>query len=524
MTAIASVTTEEFAIALDGSRLTIDDVVSVARSLSPIRLAAEAERAIDRGHAAFEEHARAGARIYGFNTGVGALDQVTMSPADNRAFQRHLLRSHAAGVGAPMSLERVRAMLVVRANTLAKGRSGIRLETVRALIALLNQQVYPYVPELGSVGASDLAPLSHAALLLAGEGSALTLGKRVPGAQAMREAGIALPDLAGRDAFALVNGTSQTLGTGALAVHDATRLVSVGEIAAAMTMVAALSRDDFLHPELVGGAGERSADVVASAANLRALVGYRADRNESEAVREPLSTRCAPQVVGATRAAAGRARSVIDVELNAMIDNPSLLPDMSLSNNAGTMHAQGVAEALDALVTSVTSFASMSERRTARLLDPTRNGGRPAFLVHPAAKPGVNSGLMIAQYTAAALVGELRAGSSPASIHSVPVSNGTEDHASMSAFAARHAAWAIELAEIVIAIELLTAAQALDLRFAALGEPASALTPLLHDSWRTIRAAVPVLVDDRVLSDDIDAVVALIRSEKLTPSDEPASV
>jgi histidine ammonia-lyase len=500
-------------ITLDGSSLTVDDVVRAARSFDPVVLTKAAESAIATGHATFEAHAKSGVRIYGYTTGVGALDQAPLSPEDNRAFQRHLLRSHAAGVGAPMSFERVRAMLVVRANTLAKGRSGISLATVNALLALIEQRVHPFVPEIGSVGASDLAPLAHAALLLAGEGTAVDDDMRIPGAEAMKRAGIALPDLAGRDAFALVNGTSQTLGTGALAIFDADRLVRLTEVAAAMTMVAVSSRDDFLNPDLVGTEKERGAEIVASAASLRALVGY-GSGPASEAVREPLSTRCAPQVFGATRGAVARARAALELDLNARIDNPSLLPDGTLSNNAGTMHAQAVAEALDALVTSVTSLASMSERRTARLLDPSRNGGHPAFLVHPAAKAGLNSGLMIAQYTAAALVAELRAGASPGSIQSIPVCNGTEDHGSMSALSARRAAWAVELAEIVVAIELLTATQALDLRFGdAIG--AHTLTPGLYTRWRAIRDVVPVLVDDRVLSDDIEAIVVLLRRDRL---------
>jgi histidine ammonia-lyase len=508
-------------IVLDGTHLTIEGVVRAARAGVGVALSAAAEQAIVRGHAALEAHARAGRKIYGLTTGVGPLDAEPLSPDDNAAFQRNLLLSHAAGAGAAMSLERVRAMLVVRANTLAKGQSGVRLETVHAFAALLERGVFPFVPELGSVGASDLAPLAHAALLLIGEGWAFVDGKRVRGAIAMAHAGIALPKLSGRDAFALVNGTSQTLGTGSLAVHDAERLVRVAEIAAAMTMRGVESRTDFLDAQLFGGAHSRSTGVADSASHLRELVSFDAGGQVSEAVREPLSTRCAPQVLGAARTAAAHARLAVEAELNASIDNPSLLADGSLSNNAGTMHAQVVAESLDALVTSAAALASMSERRTARLLDTERNGGLPAFLVHPGARAGLHSGLMIPQYTAAALVGELRAGASPASIQSIPVANGTEDHGSLSAFAARHAAWAIELAEVVVAIELFTAAQAVDLRASAPGST-SALSPRLAAAWQAIREEVPVLVEDRLLADDIETVVAMIRRGRFEPFDQPA--
>jgi histidine ammonia-lyase len=224
-------------------------------------------------------------------------------------------------------------------------------------------------------------------------------------------------------------------------------------------------------------------------------------------MREPLSTRCAPQVLGAARESVARARRVVDRELNATIDNPSLFPDGDLANNAGTMDAQALSEALDALATSAISVAVMSERRTARLLDPALNGGLPAFLVHPRAKPGVCSGLMIAQYTAAALVAELRAASAPASVQSLPVSNGTEDHGSMSALAARRAATVIGNATLVVAVELLVAAQAVDLR-GAVGR----LPPPLAEAHRALRGRVPVMIDDRLLGDDIDAAASCLQN------------
>ncbi|WP_394848465.1 aromatic amino acid ammonia-lyase [Pendulispora brunnea] len=494
------------AVALDGMHLTIDDVVRVARHGAHVELPPSAEKAIARGHALLIGHVARGATIYGLTTGVGALDGETLSSEDNRAFQRNLLLSHAAGTGAPMSLESVRAMLLVRANVLARGRSGARLEVVRALVSMLERGVYPYVPEIGSVGASDLAALAHAGLLLAGEGWALVSGTRVPGAEAMNAHGIALPELSGRDAFALINGPAQTLGTGALAVHDAARLARVAEMAAVLSMVGARSRTDFLDARLFEEERDPCAE---SARHMRELLS--GAREASTSVREPLSTRCAPMVAGAFRAAIARAEQVLAIELNRPVDNPTLLADGSLTNNSGVMHAAPVAEVLDALVTSAVNVAQMSERRTARLLDPALNNGLPAFLLHPRAKAGLHSAFMIHQYTAAALVGELRTACMPATVQSIPVSNGTEDHGSMSALAARRAARAMTLAETVLAIELLTAAQAIDLR--ALAEPALNVPARVDAIHRSLRARVPVLIEDRLAAADIEFALEFARSQ-----------
>lgn len=494
-------------VVLDGASLSVTELVRAARHGAPVALSPRAEAAIAAGHEAFEHHARSGACIYGMTTGVGALDSAPMEPEDNLAFQRNLLLSHAAGVGPPMEAEAVRAMLIARANVLAKGRSGVRLETVHALLALIGRDVIPYVPEIGSVGASDLAPLAHAALVLVGEGAVLDGAARVPARAALAAKGLVPVVPSGRDAFALVNGTSQTLAVGALAVHDAERLVRTAEGAAVMTMVACESRIDSLDPRLLHDA-ERHAGAMDSARRMGALLGGFSGAPRS-AVREALSIRCAPQVFGAARAAIERAGESITIDLNAAVDNPMLLPDGSLTNNAGTMHTQSTAECLDALTTSLTSVASMSERRTARLLEPSQSGGLPAFLVHPGAKLGVNSGLMIPQYTAAAIVGELRS-TSAASITSIPVSNGTEDHGSMGALAARRATRAVRLAEIVVAIEVLTAAQALDLR--ALAPSTRPQPPAVQALHRGVRSVVPVLENDRLMSDDIETILALLRS------------
>ncbi|WP_394837968.1 aromatic amino acid lyase [Pendulispora rubella] len=496
------------AVALDGTHLTLDDVVRVARHGAHAELTPPAEKAIARGHALLLGHVARGATIYGLTTGVGALDGETLSSEDNRAFQRNLLLSHAAGTGAPMSLEAVRAMLLVRANVLARGRSGARLEVVRALMAMLERGVYPYVPEIGSVGASDLAALAHAGLLLAGEGWALASGARVPGAEAMKAHGIALPELAGRDAFALINGPAQTLGTGALAVHDAARLARTAEMAAVSSMIGARSRTDFLDARLFEDEHDPCAE---SARRMRELLASPRPAIASSSVREPLSTRCAPMVAGAFRAAIARAEHVLGAELNRPVDNPTLLADGSLTNNSGVMHAAPVAEVLDALVTSVTNVAQMSERRTARLLDPALNDGLPAFLLHPRAKSGLHSGLMIHQYTAAALVGELRTACVPASVQSIPVSNGTEDHGSMSALAARRAVRAIALAETVLAIELITAAQAIDLR--SLAKPVPDVPSRIDAIHRNLRTRVPVLVEDRLAAADIESIVEFVRAQ-----------
>ncbi|MEJ8572480.1 histidine ammonia-lyase [Microbaculum marinum] len=489
-------------IELDGQSLSISDVAQIARDDAPVGLSPAARKAVAEGHDFLQSLISEGRPIYGITTGFGALDGHAVSREQNRALQHNLLKSHSAGVGAPMAGDAVRALMAIRANVLASGATGVSPETVDALIAMINAGVIPHVPERGSVGAcGDLAPLAHMALPLIGLGQArLHDGPWEPGQIAMKRAGIAHPAVEGRDGIALINGTEQTTGIGCLAVHDARRLVEVGEAVSALTMEALGAVDDAFDRHVA--LWKPHPGQIATSDNLRrltegstAVLPPRPSR-----LRDALSLRCIPQVMGAARDAVEHAATALEIEINSVNDNPLFgVADDFVTSNSGNFHGQRAAEVLDYLANAMTSVAVMSERRSARLIDPHHNGGLPAFLIHPAAAAGANSGFMIAQYTAASLVAELRMRSVPASIQSVPTCINTEDHVPMAPLAARRAAFAVDTACTILAIEALLAAQAADLRGLT---PAPALAPL-HSA---IRDAVPAMVGDRVVGADIDAV------------------
>ncbi len=439
----------------------------------------------------------AGTPIYGVTTGVGALDRDRSAPVGEHDRQVALLRSHAAGVGPAMRDEAVRAMMVARASTLARGMSGVSPAALDALLDLIARGVTPVVPELGSVGASDLAPLAHMALVLVGEGRARLDGAELPAAEALARAGLDPVRLAGRDGLALINGLAQSAALAALAATDAASLIETAEAAAALTLCALGVPRDFLDPRLAEA--KRHDGQEGSARAMRDLLGGSVARDGAGPLRAPLSVRYAPQVTGAARSALAFATTAIEAELGAAADNPLIFADGSLSSNSATTGGQELAQALDLLAIALTSVAVASERRTAALLD---GSALPLALRHPRARPGVDSGLLIAQYTAAALVAELRARGGAASLHSIPTCAG-EDQVSMSALAARQAGAAVERARTVVAIEVLCACQAVDVAGVELAPPLAAL-------HQRVRQRVPVLVEDRVLGDDIAAALAAI--------------
>ena len=487
---------------IGGEPLTAEDVEQIARAGAPTSLAPEAEQRLRASQAALVAALARGERIYGLSTGVGTLEVEDAGEGDERARQRRLLYSHAAGVGEPMPDDQVRAMMVARASALAVGHSGVRPELVQALLTLLDRGVTPVVPSRGSIGASDLAPLAHMALVLLGEGRARVGGQTLAGGEALARAGLEPWSLKGREAFALINGLAQTAGVGALVVADASRLLAAAEAAAALSLVSTGAPRDFLDERVARA--KLHPGQAASAATLRALLGD-GPAPTGPLLRADLSARYAPQVAGAFRTALELARQAVERELAGGVDNPMVFAEGWVTSNSGVTSGQEVAQALDLLAASLTSLAVIAERRLAALLDPTRSGGLPAFLRHPSAKPGLDSGLMIAQYTAAALVAELRQRSHPAGIQSIPVCGGREDHASMSALAARNAAFAVEAATTVVAIELYAACQAVDL--AGLSLP-----PRLAAIHAEVRRAVPVLVEDRLLADDLEAVRRVVAS------------
>lgn len=493
-------------VRLDGRSLRIDEVAAIARAGRAVELVPEARAKVAACSALLDRMIADGTPIYGITTGFGALDGRKVSRDESDRLQLNLVRSHAAGVGEPMAADEVRAMMAIRANCLAGGQTGVRPSTLDALLAVLNAGVIPRVPRRGSVGAcGDLAPLAHMALVLVGEGrTRLGSGAWLPGGEALRQAGLAPIRLTGRDGIALINGTEQTTAIGCLAVADARALVRCAEAVAAMSLEVLGAVEDSFDAR-VASAKPHPGQIATSAALRRWCAGSKAVRAPRPGrLRDALALRCIPQVLGAVRDSIERAATVLEVEINAANDNPIFeVAGGFVTSNSGNFHGQAAAEVLDSLATSLGSLAVMSERRTARLVDEKLSNGLPPFLIHPEAAPGLNSGLMIAQYTSAALVAELRMRSVPAAIQSIPTCANTEDHVPMAPLAAERARFALATARTVVAIEALAAAQAYPIRGL---EPAPALRPILA----AIRARVPPMVEDREVGTDIEAVEAAL--------------
>ncbi len=510
---------------LTGEPLTIEDVVAVARAGRQIALAAQARERIAAARAAIEGIVAAEQVVYGVTTGFGALSKVHIPAGHLSELQHNLVRSHAAGVGAPLPADVVRSMLLLAAASLARGASGVRPAVVEALIALLNHNVVPLVPSRGSVGASgDLAPLAHIALVLIGEGQAVVPSgvdrqsafntdrwSAVDGAEALAWAGLEPLRLEAKEGLALLNGTHLMAGMGALLVHDSWRLLRAAEVAAAMSLEGALGTHVALDPRI--HALRPQPGQIACAARLRALLrGSQLPQSHRDdpRVQDPYSLRCIPQVLGAVRDALAYVEQVVSAELGAVTDNPLLVFEDGADASAGTysvlaggnFHGQPLATALDLLAIVLAQIAGFAERRAFLLL----SAWEPEMHLTPflTPQPGVQSGLMVAQYTAAALVAEVRALAQPASIASLPTSAGMEDWNSMGATAALQAWQALELARQVVAIELLCAAQALEQH-----------RPLrsghgVEAAYAWIRERVPALVADRPPGPDIAALAQLI--------------
>jgi histidine ammonia-lyase len=486
--------------------VTPEDVVRVARGGCGVRLADEALAEIARSRAVVDQLAKDDRPHYGISTGFGAL-ATTQIPLDRRAqLQRSLIRSHAAGSGAEVEREVVRALMLLRLSTLATGRTGVRVETAQAYAAMLDAGLSPVVHEYGSLGCSgDLAPLSSVALALMGEGQVRdSTGTLRDAAEALPAHGIAPVQLAEKEGLALVNGTDGMLGMLVLALADLRRLLTTADVAAAMSVEALLGTDAVFADDLQ--ALRPHPGQADSAANLRALLagsGVMASHRGPECTRvqDAYSLRCAPQVHGAARDTLAHATTVAGRELAAAIDNPVITLDDRVESN-GNFHGAPVGYVLDFLAIVVADVASMSERRTDRFLDASRSNGLPPFL---ADDPGVDSGHMIAQYTAAGIVSELKRLAAPASVDSIPSSAMQEDHVSMGWAAARKLRRAVDGLTRVLAVEVLTAARALDLR-APLAPAAP--TGAVRDAVRAAGVGGPGA--DRHLAPEIETVVGLV--------------
>lgn len=495
-------------VVITGDSLTLDDLLAIADRREEVTLAPEAARRVEEARGLVERAAGSDAPVYGVNTGFGSLAEVRIPRAQLEVLQLNLLRSHAAGVGEPLPIRTVRATMALRANVLAKGYSGVRRETIETLLALINRGVHPVVPSRGSVGASgDLAPLAHLALVLVGEGEAFVDDgphpRRLPGADALTRAGVTPLRLGPKEGLALINGTQATTAVAALTLVEAERLARVADIAAALSIDALRGSVRPFDPRI--HAARPFAGQVASARNLATLLAGSPINKSHEhcgRVQDAYSLRCAPQVHGAAREAFAFVRRVVETELNAATDNPMVFADTGEIVSGGNFHGAPLAIAADLLVLGLVQLATISERRTDRLLDPALSG-LPPFL---AAASGLQSGLMLAQVTAAALVAELKTLAHPASVDTIPTSAGREDHVSMSLGAALKAERALELARTIIAVEILCACQALDLL-----APLTTSVPLVRVK-DAVRAAVAPLTDDRPPAPDIAAISQLVRS------------
>ena len=493
-------------LTLEGNTLTLEDVERVAREPGcSLTISDDAATRIQAARDVVDRAVRENRVVYGITTGFGALAEMIIPQHRIRELQHNLIRSHAAGVGAPLPEEEVRAVALLRANVLALGHSGVRRQVVDLLLALLNHRIHPVIPERGSVGASgDLAPLSHLAMVLLGEGEAFYQGERIAGADALRRAGLEPLQLEAKEGLALNNGTQVQTGIGILAFCDVRRALETAEVAGAMSLEGLRGTPDAFH-EAIQRARPQPGQIE-SAARLRGLLAdseiRESHRDNDPRVQDAYSIRCMPQVHGAARQALTYIGGVLETEANSATDNPLIFPEQGLVLSGGNFHGQPVAQVLDLLAMVCADLASISERRIARLVDPNLSG-LPPFLVKD---PGVNSGMMMTQIVAAALVADLKLKAHPASVDSIPTDNNKEDHVSMGQGAAIKAREAARLLESVIALELLVGAQALEF-----------LKPLrpgagVERAYRVIRQHIAPLDNDRYLAPEIESVTRLVHA------------
>ncbi|HME81541.1 MAG TPA: histidine ammonia-lyase [Candidatus Eremiobacteraceae bacterium] len=491
---------------IDGTNLTIPLVKSIAAGAVDVKLDDSVRPLVQAGRDLVERTVKAGQQIYGVTTGFGRLKSVMIDPKDAIELQRNLVLSHCTGVGEPLPEDATRASVLLRAHSLARGYSGVRVEIIDLLLEMLNRHVSPIIPCKGSVGASgDLAPLAHMALVLIGEGEALFEGERLKGAEALKAAGLKPITLSYKEGLALINGTQIMTGIGALAAHRAGLACKAADIAGSMSLEAffgtAAAFDERLNA-LRPHPGQARV-----AANMRHMLrnsGILASHVDCDRVQDPYSFRCIPVVHGAVRDAMHAVENTLVIEMNSVTDNPIVIPEDGSFLTGGNFHGEPVALVMDYLSMALTELGSIAERRIYKLLEGLE--GLPPFLSEG---HGLHSGYMLAQYTAAALVSENKTLSYPASVDSIPTSAGQEDHVSMGTISARQCEQVVTNLENVIAIELLEAAQALDFRAPLRCGQGTAVAHAL------IRERVPHLREDRILSEDIAAARELLTSGDL---------
>ncbi|GAC1345578.1 MAG: histidine ammonia-lyase [Ktedonobacteraceae bacterium] len=498
-------------VTINGQALASAEVIAVARHYAVVKLGDTSIVRIRAARAVIDKIADEEQTVYGVTTGFGHLSKVRIKHDQLVELQHNLLRSHSAGVGDPLSEEVARAMMLLLAASLGRGNSGVRVEVVETLLGMLNAKIYPIIPSRGSVGASgDLAPLAHLGLVLIGEGEAISKGERCTGEVALRQAGLASLHLHAKEGLALINGTHLMEAVAILALADAQTLMQTAEVACAMSIEGLMGSHVPLDARIHQRRGQHGQEI--SAARLLKMVSdseINASHQNCSRVQDPYTLRCAPQVFGAVRDAIDYCASVFERELGAVTDNPLVFPEDGDVLSGGNFHGQPLALALDILAIALTQLASFSERRIYSLLGPNDwdVGGAPAFLTSNA---GLNSGFMVTQYVAAALVNELKILAHPASIDSIPTSAGMEDFVSMGATSANKLLPIIEQVQQVIAIELLCAAQMLEFR--------KPLKPGVgvQKAFEIVRSYVPMLQHDRMLSPDIATMSKAVKEGVFT--------
>lgn len=517
---------------LDGQNLSLDELISVAREPRyPIRITPKAIQKMKKSRQWVDRIQIAGKPVvYGLNTGFGSKATVSIDREKLRDLQRNLIMSHAAGTGNPFPIEVVRAAMILRINTFTKGYSGVSLEVAETLIKMLKKGVTPWVPEQGSLGASgDLAPLSHIALVIstgvekdyeADSGKAFFYEKEnqnwilMSGQTAMKRAGIPRIILEAKDGLALNNGTQISTALLAIALYDAKRVVKQADIAMAMTLEAVEGNSSAFKDKIHRLRPHKGQ--IKTAKNIRKLIkGSKLINRNPQNVQDAYSLRCHPQVMGSVTGALEYIENVVDIEMNATTDNPIILPEIDDENKAisgGNFHAQPIAVASDLLSMVLCEVGSIAERRIFRLSDKNLNAGLPSFLIN---NSGLESGLMLAQYTAAALVSENRSLAHPASIDNIPTCENQEDHVSMAPIAARKARLILDNVQKIIAIEAFYAAQALDLRLTKLKYAKTMMGNGTHSAHKTIRKVIPYINKDRPIYPHIEAATDLIKNGKL---------
>ncbi len=491
-------------IIITGQDLTIEDVVMVARQGYGVRIHPEALDRIKKSREIVDGFVEREEVVYGITTGFGKFSDIIISRDETRLLQKNLIMSHACGVGEPFSTDITRAVMLLRANTLCKGLSGIRPETLNLLVDMINRGVHPLIPQKGSLGASgDLAPLAHMVLVMIGEGRAEFGGEKMAGPEALNRAGLEPVILSSKEGLALINGTPVMTAAAALAVYDAGLLMKTADLNAALTLEALRGIINAFDPRVHEARGHRGQ--IRSARNIFSLVegSEYVTRQGELRVQDAYALRCTPQVHGACRDSIDYVRGVIGRELNAATDNPLIFPDSSEVISGGNFHGEPVALAMDFLGIALAELANISERRLERLVNPQLNNGLPAFL---ARHGGLNSGFMITQYSAAALVSENKVLAHPASVDSIPSSANQEDHVSMGTIAARKAGEIKDNTANVLAIELLAAVQAIDL------QGGRKMGKGTRGVYEMVREKVAFLEEDRIMHEDMEKVAGLVMS------------